>query len=69
MTKKEKMTDQIDIQKISDLELAEFLSAQISLLSQTQQNVAILQAELQRRKQLLVEAQNEIHNQTTNTGI
>ena len=47
------MTDQIDIQKISDLELAEFLSTQISLLSQTQQNVTILQAELQRRKQLV----------------
>ena len=46
---------QIDIQKISDLELAEILSAQLAQLFQAQQNVTALQAELQRRKGLLVE--------------
>ena len=49
------MTEQqnIDIQKISDLELAELLSQQMTQLFQLQQNVTALQAELQRRKELL----------------
>ena len=41
---------QVDIQKISDLELAELLSAQMLQLFQFQQNVSALQAELARRK-------------------
>ena len=48
-------TPQIDIQKISDLELAEILSAQLAQLFQAQQNVTALQAELQRRKALASE--------------
>ena len=49
------MTEQqnIDIQKVSDLELAELLSQQMAQLFQLQQNVTALQAELQRRKELL----------------
>ena len=43
---------QIEIDKISDLELADILAAQMTLLYQTQQNVVLLQNELQRRKQL-----------------
>lgn len=43
---------QIDILKISDLELAEILSQQMVQLYQFQANVNALQAELQRRKQL-----------------
>jgi hypothetical protein len=50
------MTDQpLDIQKISDLELAELLSQQMAQLFQLQANVTALQAELQRRKALLSE--------------
>jgi len=40
----------VDISKISDLELAELLVAQMANLMQTQNNVTALQAELQRRK-------------------
>jgi len=43
---------QIEIDKISDLELADILATQMTLLYQTQQNVVVLQNELQRRKQL-----------------
>jgi len=46
---------QIDIQKISDLVLAELLAEQMKQLFQAQQNVTALDAELQRRKALLVE--------------
>lgn len=42
----------IVIQNISDLELAELLSAQLVQLYQSQLNVSALQAELQRRKEL-----------------
>jgi hypothetical protein len=42
---------QVDITKISDLELAELLSMQMAQLFQFQQNVTALQAELVRRKQ------------------
>ena len=42
---------QVDITKISDLELAELLAAQIAQMYQFQQNVTALQAELLRRKQ------------------
>jgi len=47
---------QIDIQTISDLELAELLAAQIAQAFQAQANVTALQAELQRRKSLLSES-------------
>jgi len=46
---------QIDIQKISDLVLAELLAEQMAQLFQAQQNVNALQAELQRRKALVSE--------------
>ena len=52
------MSDQpapLDIQKISDLELAELLTQQLTTLFQTQQNVTALQAELQRRKAIHAE--------------
>jgi hypothetical protein len=42
---------QVDIQKISDLELGELLAGQMAQLFQFQQNVNALQAELNRRKQ------------------
>jgi len=41
---------QVDIQKISDLELGELLAGQMAQLFQFQQNVNALQAELARRK-------------------
>lgn len=44
---------QVDILKITDLELAELLAAQLTQLMQVQQNVINLQAELQRRKAAL----------------
>jgi hypothetical protein len=43
---------QVDIQKISDLELGELLAGQMAQLFQFQQNVNALQAELNRRKQM-----------------
>ena len=43
---------QVDIQKITDLELGELLAGQMAQLFQFQQNVNALQAELNRRKQL-----------------
>jgi hypothetical protein len=46
---------QVDISKVSDLELAELLVAQMSNLMQTQANVTALQAELQRRKAAITE--------------
>ena len=46
---------QIDIQKISDLVLAELLSEQLAQLFQYQQNVTALQAELKRRKALVTQ--------------
>jgi len=45
----------IDITKISDLELAQILVDQMQLLMQVQSNLLALRAELQRRK----EAANE----------
>ena len=44
----------IEIEKVSDLELAELLAAQLAQAYQAQQNVVALQSELQRRKALLV---------------
>ena len=41
---------QVDIQKITDLELGELLAGQMAQLFQFQQNVNALQAELARRK-------------------
>lgn len=46
---------QIDIAGISDLELAELITVQMTLLIQAQNNVSALQAELNRRKALVGE--------------
>ena len=48
------MTEPIDIQKVSDLELAELISQQQIQAFQAQSNVAALMTELNRRKELLV---------------
>ena len=48
---------QIDIQKISDLGLMDLYIQQRELLAQAQQNVIAIQAELQRRKDLLPKAE------------
>jgi hypothetical protein len=44
---------QVEIDKISDLELAELIAAQTTQLYQAQANVTALMAELQKRKELV----------------
>jgi len=44
---------QIQIETISDLELADLLVKQLELSSQTSQNIILLRAELERRKALV----------------
>ena len=55
----EPATQQIDITQISDLELAELLASQMTQLFQFQQNVNALQAEVNRRKQLIEQSRQE----------
>ena len=50
----------IDTQKITDLELADFITQQLTQLFQLQQNINALQAELNRRKQLIEKSHKEI---------
>ena len=53
MTKQEEEVKQITIDTMTDLKLAEVLSAEQAQLYQAQQNVTALLAELARRKELL----------------
>jgi hypothetical protein len=53
------MEQQIDIQKVSDLELMELYIQQRELLAQSQQNVIAIQAEVQRRKELVAVLPND----------
>ena len=53
MTKQEEEVKQITIDSLTDLDLAEVLSAEQQKLYQTQTNVTALLVELQRRKELL----------------
>ncbi len=48
----EQNQNQIDIQKISDLELMEIYVQQREMLAQAQQNVTAIHADMQRRKEL-----------------
>lgn len=51
---------QINIQTVSDLELAELLSQQQAQAYQSQSNVAALLAELERRKKLVVKTMEDV---------
>ena len=53
---------QIDIQKLTDLDFAELMQNQMALLFQAQQNIQQLQAELARRKALVTTKKTDDEN-------